>query len=102
MHETMIFRWQDRAERSFVVLRLTGGHFRVAWGACDPPQSDNFLEQGAHTTSVREEAIRLMLHHIQESADETDEVERVEPRLRDALRGALKAGGGLEAIARDK
>ncbi len=86
MHETMIFRWQDRSERSFVVLHLSGGHFRVAWGGCDPPQSDNFLEQGAHTTSVQEEAIGLMLEHIRELADEPDEVERVEPRLRDALR----------------
>jgi hypothetical protein len=30
-----------------------------------------------------------MLKHIRESADEPNEVERVEPRLRDGLRAAL-------------
>ena len=89
MQETMIFRWQDRSERSFVVLHLSGGHFRVAWGACDPPQSDNFLEQGTHTTSVRDEAITVMLQHVRELAEEPDEVERVEPRLRAALRDTI-------------
>jgi hypothetical protein len=89
MHETMIFRWQDRAERSFVVLHLSGGHFRVAWAGCDPPQSDNFLEESAHTTSVPDEAIALMLQHVRKLAEEPDEVERVEPRLRAALRESI-------------
>ncbi len=89
MQETMIFRWQDHSERSFVVLHLSGGHFRAAWGSCDPPQSDNFRELGAHTTSVRDEAIAVMLQHVGELAEEPDEVERVEPRLRAALREAI-------------
>jgi hypothetical protein len=86
MQETTIFRWQDRSERSFAVLHLQGGHFRVAWGSCDPPQSDNFVEQGARTTSVPKEALEMMIEHIRRLADEPDEVGRVEPRLRQALR----------------
>jgi hypothetical protein len=88
MQKTLIFRWQDRSDRSYAVLHMDGGHFRVAWGTCDPPQSDNFAEQGAHTTSVLEEAIKLLLEHVHAQSDASDEVERVEPRLRAALREA--------------
>ena len=88
MQDTMIFRWQDRADRGYAVLHLRGGHFRVAWGTCDPPQSDNFQEQGAETSSVLEEAIKLLLEHIRAQSEAPDEVERVEPRLREALREA--------------
>ena len=88
MQDTMIFRWQDRSDRGYAVLHIRGGRFRVAWGACDPPQSDNFLEQGAETTSVLEEAIKLLLEHIRAQSEAPDEVERVEPRLREALREA--------------
>jgi hypothetical protein len=84
----MIFRWQDRSDRGYAVLHMRGGHFRVAWGTCDPPQSDNFLEQGAETTSVLEEAIELLLQHVRTRSEAPDEVERVEPRLREALREA--------------
>jgi hypothetical protein len=86
MQDTMIFRWQDRSDRGYAVLHMRGGHFRVAWGTCDPPQSDNFQEDGAETTSVLEEAIKVLLDHVRELSDAPDEVERVEPRLRDALR----------------
>jgi hypothetical protein len=85
MQQTSIFRWQDRSERSFAVLHLRGGHFRVSWGTYDPPQSDNLVEQGAHTTSAPDEAVQLMLEHIRALADEPDEAVRIEPRLRDAL-----------------
>ncbi len=88
MQKTMIFRWQDRSDSSYAVLHVRGGHFRVAWGSCDPPQSDNFVEQGAQTCSVLEEAIKLLLDHVRAQSDAPDEVERVEPRLREALREA--------------
>jgi hypothetical protein len=88
MQDTTIFRWQDRSDRGYAVLHMHGGHFRVAWGTCDPPQSDNFLEQGAQTTSLLEEATRLFLEHVRELSDAPDEVDRVEPRLREALREA--------------
>jgi hypothetical protein len=88
MQDTLIFRWQDRADRGYAVLRMHGGHFRVAWGTCDPPQSDNFLELGARTTSVREDAVKLLLERIRAQSEAPDEVERVEPRLREALREA--------------
>ena len=88
MQDTMIFRWQDRSDRGYAVLHMRGGHFRVAWGTCDPPQSDNFQEDGAQTTSVLEEAIKLLLDHVRALSDAPDEVDRVEPRLREALREA--------------
>jgi hypothetical protein len=88
MQDTTIFRWQDRSDRGYAVLNMRGGHFRVAWGTCDPPQSDNFQEDGAETTSVLGEAITVLLDHVRELSDAPDEVERVEPRLREALREA--------------
>ncbi len=88
MQDTMIFRWQDRSDRGYAVLHVRGGHFRVAWGICDPPQTDNFVEQGAQTTSVLEEAITLFLEHVGAQSEAPDEVEHVEPRLREALREA--------------
>jgi len=89
---TPIFRWQDREERRFVNLYYRGGHFRVAWGASDPPKTDNFVEEGHHTTRVAEEAVELMLQNIGNVAAEANEVERVEPRLRDALAGSQHLG----------
>jgi hypothetical protein len=86
MQDTMIFRWQDRSDRGYAVLHMRGGHFRVAWGTCDPPQSDNFLEQGAKTTSELAEAVKLLLEHVRAQSETPDEVERVELRLREALR----------------
>ncbi len=89
--ETLIFRWEGREERSFVTLRYQGGQFRVAWGVCDPPRSDNVVEQGQHTTTVADQAVDLMLQHIGILAAEPDEVSRVEPRLRDILAGARES-----------
>jgi hypothetical protein len=53
------------------------------------PVEHNFPEQGVHTTRVPEEGIARMLQHVRELAEEPDEVERVEPRLRAALRESI-------------
>jgi hypothetical protein len=66
------------------VLQFRGGHFRVS---CDPPQSDNLVEQGLIRRARGDEALRVMLEHIRALAAELDETERGEPRLSEALGG---------------
>ncbi len=83
--ETTVFRWAERAERFYVDLYERSGHWTVEWGTCDPPKSQHYVQAGKHETSVRDEAVDLMLQHIREVAPEPDEVERVRPRLAEAL-----------------
>lgn len=86
--ETTIYLWTDRHERAYATLRQRAHRWRVEWGYRDPPGSDNYLQQGAYETSVGEEAVRWMLDRIRALSIEPDEVERVAPRLREALTSA--------------
>lgn len=84
--ESTIFFWEDRARRSYVYVRESSGHWRVEWGFYDPSSSEHVVQIGDHETSGVEEAVGIALNRIRALADEPDEVDRVAPRLRDAIR----------------
>ena len=83
--DTTIYLWTDHEERAYAVLRRHAGHWRVAWGYRDPPGGDNYLEQGHRETSVRDEAVRLMLAHVRSLSTEPHDAIQLEQDLRDAM-----------------
>lgn len=90
MAETDIYFWTDRQERHYAVLRKRGGHWQLEWGQRDPPGGPNFLQMGAHQSSVREEMVQHMLSRIRAVGATPDEVAQVEHRLRAAIEGIAR------------
>jgi hypothetical protein len=86
--ENTIYLWTDRAERVYARLHQRAGHWRVEWGYRDPPGSDTYLPQGHRETSVRDEAVRLMLAHVRQLSDEPYDAEQLARELAEALERA--------------
>jgi hypothetical protein len=88
MTENTIYVWTDRFERAYATLRERAGHWRVEWGFRDPPSSDHYVQKGEHITSVRQDAVRLMIEKIRALSDEPIDAERSEMKIRDAIQQA--------------
>jgi hypothetical protein len=83
--ETDIYFWTDRAGHAYARLRYHGGHWRAEWGYRQPPGGEDFIQQGKHETSVRDDVVQWMLDRIRAVSPEPDEADRVAHKLHAAL-----------------
>ncbi len=85
MSENNIYLWTNRPETAYARLQSRDGHWHVEWGYRDPPGSDVYVSQGEHQTSVRDEAVRIMLDHVQLLSTEPGDVEQFRQTITAAL-----------------
>lgn len=85
MADTESYLWTDQFGRTYASLRFRAGHWQVEWGHRDPPGGDHYLEEGKHETSVKTDAIQIMLTHIGLLSGDPGEAARVEHELRETL-----------------